>query len=162
MDTISALPAFTCGSLSVDTAMIEVTSEAAAELKRLLAEKQAPAGTGLRLTVERGGCAGLSYAMGLGMPGEGDTIVEREGVIFIVQADSAGYLRGSRVDFEDTLNDSGFKIHNPNAARSCGCGTSFEPAPESVVNAGGKTAEAALPVADGSACGGKDAADAAA
>lgn len=142
--------------------MIEVTSEAAAELKRLLAEKQAPAGTGLRLTVERGGCAGLSYAMGLAQPGEGDTVVERDGVIFIVEAASAGYLRGSKVDFEDTLNDSGFKIHNPNAARSCGCGTSFEPAPESVANAGGKPAEAALSVADGSACGGTDAATAAA
>jgi iron-sulfur cluster assembly protein len=115
--------------------MIEITFEAVAELRALLAEKQAPAGTGLRLMVERGGCAGLSYAMRLGLPEEGDTVVERDGLSFIVEAASAGYLRGSKVDYEDSLNDSGFKIHNPNAARSCGCGTSFEPA-----NAGASTA----------------------
>ncbi len=127
--------------------MIEVTPEAAAELRRLLAEKQAPEGTGLRLLVERGGCAGLSYGMTLGVPAEGDTVVERDGVNFIVQADSAGYLRGSKVDYEDSLNDSGFKIHNPNAARSCGCGTSFEPAER------GGPVPAAAPLPDGEACG---------
>jgi len=100
----------------------------------------------LRLMVERGGCAGLSYAMTLGLPAEGDAVVEKDGVIFIVESGSAGYLRGSRVDYEDSLNDSGFKIHNPNAARSCGCGTSFEPAEK------GGPVEAAAPVPDGS-CG---------
>jgi iron-sulfur cluster assembly accessory protein len=126
--------------------MIEVTSKAAAELRLLLAEKQAPEGTGLRLMVERGGCAGLSYAMSLGQPADGDTVVEQDGVKFIVEASSAGYLRGSQVDYEDSLNDSGFKIHNPNAARSCGCGTSFEPAEK------GGPVEASLPQADGEAC----------
>lgn len=129
--------------------MIEVTPQAAAELRRLLAEKQAGAGTGLRLMVERGGCAGLSYAMSLGEPAEGDAVVEKDGVIFIVEAASAGYLRGSRVDYEDSLNDSGFKIHNPNAARSCGCGTSFEPADKA------GPVEASAPVPDGS-CGSTD------
>ncbi len=126
--------------------MIEVTSAAATELKRLLAEKHAGEGTGLRLMVERGGCAGLQYAMGLGMAAEGDAVVESEGVRFIVEAASADYLRGSKVDYEDSLNDSGFKIHNPNAARSCGCGTSFEPAVQ-----GGKEAAEAVP--DGTGCG---------
>lgn len=126
--------------------MIEVTSEAATELRALLSEKEAPAGTGLRLTVERGGCAGLSYAMTLALPADGDAVVEKDGVKFIVEAASAGYLRGSRVDYEDSLNDSGFKIHNPNAARSCGCGTSFEPAEK------GGPVEATSPVPDGS-CG---------
>lgn len=127
--------------------MIEITPHAAAELSHLLAEKQAPAGTGLRLTVERGGCAGLSYAMTLGVPAAGDTVVEQDGVLFIVEAASAGYLQGSRVDYEDSLNDSGFKIHNPNASRSCGCGTSFEPALP------GGPVEASPPTADGAACG---------
>ncbi len=126
--------------------MIEVTSEAAVELRALLSEKEAPVGTGLRLMVERGGCAGLSYAMTLGLPAEGDAVVEKDGVIFIVESGSAGYLRGSRVDYEDSLNDSGFKIHNPNAARSCGCGTSFESAEK------GGPVEATAPVPDGS-CG---------
>lgn len=127
--------------------MIEVTAEAAAELRLLLAEKQAAEGTGLRLMVERGGCAGLSYAMTLGVPAEGDTVVARDGVNFIVEASSASYLRGSTVDYENSLNDSGFKIHNPNAVRSCGCGTSFEPAER-----GGPVA-ASAPVPDGGACG---------
>jgi iron-sulfur cluster assembly protein len=127
-------------------AMIEVTSEAATELRSLLSEKEAPAGTGLRLMVERGGCAGLSYAMTLGLPAEGDAVVEKDGVIFIVESGSAGYLRGPKVDYEDSLNDSGFKIHNPNAARSCGCGTSFEPAGK------GGPVEATTQVPDGS-CG---------
>ena len=128
-------------------AMIEVTAEAATELRRLLAEKQAPAGSGLRLMIERGGCAGLQYAMTVGVAVEGDFVVERDGVSFIVDAASASYLRGSKVDFEDSLNDSGFKIHNPNAARSCGCGTSFEPAER------GGPVPATEPLPDGQACG---------
>lgn len=111
--------------------MIEVTENAAAHLRILLAEKNAGEGTGLRLMVERGGCAGLQYSMTLGVPASDDEVVERDGVTFIVDAASSGYLSGSCVDYEESLNDSGFKIHNPNAARSCGCGTSFEPAASS-------------------------------
>ena len=108
--------------------MIEITDAAVSELRRVLAEKPAETGAGLRLMVERGGCAGLQYAMTVGAAVDGDVTVERGGVSFIVAADSLEFLRGSRVDYEDSLNDSGFKIHNPNAVRSCGCGTSFEPA----------------------------------
>lgn len=127
--------------------MIEITAAAATELRRLLAEKQAAEGSGLRLMIERGGCAGLQYAMTVGLPAAGDAVVERDGVKFIVDAASTDYLRGSTVDYEDSLNDSGFKIHNPNAARSCGCGTSFEPAER------GGSLPAAEPVPDGTACG---------
>ncbi|RYD27566.1 MAG: iron-sulfur cluster assembly accessory protein [Verrucomicrobiaceae bacterium] len=130
--------------------MIEVTDTAAAHLRQLLVDKNAAAGTGLRLLVERGGCAGLQYAMTLGEPAEGDTVVGHAGVNFIVDAASAPYLRGSRVDYEDSLNDSGFKIHNPNAARSCGCGTSFEPAAPSRDDA---AVPVPPPVPDGQACG---------
>lgn len=110
-------------------AMIEVTENAAAQLRILLAEKTAEEGMGLRLMVERGGCAGLQYSMTLGVPAPEDEVIERDGVKFIVDAASSDYLSGSCVDYEESLNDSGFKIHNPNAVRSCGCGTSFEPAP---------------------------------
>ncbi|MDB6133347.1 MAG: iron-sulfur cluster assembly accessory protein [Verrucomicrobiales bacterium] len=129
--------------------MIEVTDTAAAHLRQLLVDKNAAAGAGLRLLVERGGCAGLQYAMTLGEPAEGDTVVGHEGVNFIVDAASAPYLQGSRVDYEDSLNDSGFKIHNPNAARSCGCGTSFEPAAPSLSS----SPAVPPPVPDGPACG---------
>ena len=126
--------------------MIRITPKAVTELRALLAEKQAPAGTGLRLSVERGGCAGLSYSISLAQPAEGDGVVEKDGLLFIVAKDSSGFLGGSEVDYEDSLNDSGFKIHNPNAVRSCGCGTSFELADK------GSPVPATVPLSETSVC----------
>lgn len=110
--------------------MITVTEKAASELTNLLASKEAPEGAGLRLGVERGGCAGLAYTMRIAPPEEGDQIVDLNGTRFIVAQDSFDFLRGCTVDFADELSDRGFKIFNPNASRSCGCGTSFEPTEE--------------------------------
>ncbi|MGJ8695114.1 MAG: HesB/IscA family protein [Verrucomicrobiaceae bacterium] len=110
--------------------MITVTQEAALELKALLIAKDAPEASGLRLGVERGGCAGLAYTMRIGEPEPGDEIIELDGTRFIVAADSLEFLEGCTVDFTDALSDRGFKIFNPNAARACGCGTSFEPTEE--------------------------------
>lgn len=107
--------------------MITITEKASSELKLLLASKDAPKGSGLRLGVERGGCAGLAYAMRIGEPEPGDEIHDLNGTRFIVAHDSFDVLEGCTVDFADELSDRGFKIFNPNAARSCGCGTSFEP-----------------------------------
>ena len=61
---------------------------------------------------------------------EGDEVIDLAGTRFIVAADSFDFLRGCSVEFTDSLSDRGFKIFNPNAARSCGCGTSFEPSEE--------------------------------
>ena len=110
--------------------MITVTEKAAEELKLLLTTKNAPEGSGLRLGVERGGCAGLAYTMRIAEPEDGDEIIDLSGTRFIVAHDSVDVLEGCTVDFADELSDRGFKIFNPNAARSCGCGTSFEPAEE--------------------------------
>jgi len=114
--------------------MITVTERAAEELRGLLERKGAAAGSGLRLAVRKGGCAGWQYVMEVAAPESGDTIVEIPGGRVIVAADSAGKLAGCRVDYVDDLSDAGFRIDNPNAARSCGCGTSFEtttePTPE--------------------------------
>ncbi|MGC6427613.1 MAG: HesB/IscA family protein [Akkermansiaceae bacterium] len=110
--------------------MITVTDIAQSELKALLKSKDAPEGSGLRLGVERGGCAGLAYTMRIGEADDGDEIIDLNGTRFIVAADSFDFLRGCTVDFTDALSDRGFKIFNPNAARSCGCGTSFEPSEE--------------------------------
>lgn len=110
--------------------MITVTEKAAEELKLLLATKNAPEGSGLRLGVERGGCAGLAYTMRIANPEDGDEIIDLSETRFIVAQDSLDVLEGCTVDFADELSDRGFKIFNPNAARSCGCGTSFEPAEE--------------------------------
>ena len=110
--------------------MITVTEKAAEELRLLLTTKDAPEGSGLRLGVERGGCAGLAYTMRIAEPEDGDEIIDLSGTRFIVAYDSFDVLEGCTVDFADELSDRGFKIFNPNAARSCGCGTSFEPAEE--------------------------------
>jgi len=106
--------------------MITLTPDAVQELKALLDRKLAAPDEGLRLGIERGGCAGMSYAMKVDSPKEGDTTVEQDGVQVHIAADSIEYLKGTVVDYSFSLSDSGFKLRNPNAARSCGCGTSFE------------------------------------
>lgn len=125
--------------------MITLTPKAAIALQGLLAKKDAPPTAGLRLAIERGGCAGLAYTMKVAEPQEGDTVVEMEGTRVLIPEDSKDFLAGSTLDFSDSLSDAGFKITNPNAARSCGCGTSFEPAEE------GKKPEYD-PALDGTAC----------
>ncbi len=109
--------------------MISLTSSAVSHLKSLIAAKgtAASADTGLRLRVERGGCAGMQYVMGLDESRSDDRIHSQDGVSIIVDPESLDFLQGSEIDYIDSLTDSGFKLSNPNAARSCGCGTSFEP-----------------------------------
>lgn len=124
--------------------MITLTSKAIEELGKLLASCAKSPQSGLRLAVRRGGCAGWQYEMEVADPEPGDEIVESGTARVIVAADSFDHLRGCEVDFSDDLTDAGFKINNPHAARSCGCGTSFEAAGE---------APAASSVADGEACG---------
>ncbi len=107
--------------------MIQVTDPAFRQLQVLVSEQEDPA-KGLRIYVEHGGCAGLQYGMGLDYAKEGDEIVERDGLKVIIDAESVQFLNGSTIDYSDDLAGAGFRIKNPNAVRSCGCGTSFEPA----------------------------------
>ena len=108
--------------------MITVTDNAVRQL-RVLLEAQAPNDRkGLRVQIAKGGCSGLQYEMTLDTQKDGDSIVEKEGVEFFVDSESANFLRGSTLDYRDGLTGAGFHIENPNAARTCGCGTSFEAA----------------------------------
>ncbi|MBE2285828.1 MAG: iron-sulfur cluster assembly accessory protein [Prosthecobacter sp.] len=109
--------------------MISITSSALGHLKALLVEKNAGSTTGLRLRVEKGGCAGMQYVMALDEAREGDAVETQDGVSVLIDPSSVEFLRGCEIDYVDSLSDSGFKLNNPNAARSCGCGTSFEPRP---------------------------------
>ena len=109
-------------------AMMTLTPRAAERLAHLLAGRAQTPEAGLRLAVRRGGCAGWQYEMNVATPEPGDCVIEQGGARLIVAGDSIEKLRGCEIDFSDDLNDSGFKVHNPNAARSCGCGTSFETA----------------------------------
>ena len=108
--------------------MIEITEAAAKHLRELALEKGTP---GLRLAVEKGGCAGLQYAMSLGEPRAGDEVTERDGGVVSVDPESLPHLTGCTLDYSDDLTGAGFRIINPKAARSCGCGTSFEPGEKS-------------------------------
>jgi iron-sulfur cluster assembly accessory protein len=129
-------------------AFIDITGKAQQELALLLGSKSSSATAGLRLGVSKGGCAGWQYEMKVAEPESGDEMVEIGAARVIIAADSLDKLRGCEVDFSDDLTDAGFKIHNPKARRSCGCGTSFEPEDEPE----GSGAE------DGEVCGGGGAA----
>ena len=106
--------------------MITITDQAARALLDLIAEKGT--GEGLRLGVEKGGCAGLQYIMEVGVARDGDSTIEHGGAKVFIDTASASHLSGSVLDYEDGLSGAGFRIRNPQASRSCGCGTSFEPA----------------------------------
>ena len=108
--------------------MINVTQNAARHLRTLLDAQKQTAGKGLRVQITKGGCSGLHYEMTLDEKKNGDAIVERDGVEFFIDNESAEYLSGATLDFHDGLTGSGFQIVNPNASRTCGCGTSFEAA----------------------------------
>ena len=111
--------------------MLHITESAAEQLRSLAAERSLAGTQGLRLSVEKGGCAGLQYGMEIGDRLEGDETCEAHGAHVFVDGESREYLEGCTLDFTDDLTGAGFRIINPRAARSCGCGTSFEPVAES-------------------------------
>jgi iron-sulfur cluster assembly protein len=116
--------------------MMNVTQDAARQLRNLLEAQKHNAGKGLRVQITKGGCSGMHYEMSLDQKKAGDEVVERDGVEFLLDSESAGFLRGATLDFRDGLTGAGFQITNPNASRTCGCGTSFEPAKEPPVGQG--------------------------
>ena len=101
-----------------------LTPAAAAEIKAMV-EKPENSGKTLRVYVEQGGCSGMQYSMVFDEPRPEDLTAQMHGVSVLVDAFSAQYLRGATVDFSDSLTSGGFKLVNPNARQSCGCGKSF-------------------------------------
>jgi iron-sulfur cluster assembly accessory protein len=104
--------------------VVQVTSSAAEEIKALL-QKPENASKVFRVYVEQGGCSGMQYSMTFDERRPDDFFSEMHGVPVLVDPFSAQYLRGAVVDFSDSLTSGGFKITNPNARQSCGCGKSF-------------------------------------
>lgn len=103
---------------------ISVTERAAQRVAAILARE--PAGAVLRVTVSGGGCSGFQYSFDLDTTRAPDDIaVEQNGVTVVVDPVSLDFLKGARIDFVDDLIGQSFKIDNPNATSSCGCGTSF-------------------------------------
>ena len=106
--------------------MIQVTESAQNRLEALLDDEGKPATHGLRMKVVGGGCSGLRYELSFDdARRENDTEIEAGPVKVILDEKSALYLVGTTLDFVDTLQESGFKIENPNATSTCGCGDSF-------------------------------------
>jgi len=106
---------------------ITLTERAVTELKDLMAGQE-KAEAALRVWVAGGGCSGLQYGMALddGQPEDGDQIFEQSGLKIYVDDLSLKYMEGASVDYVDDTLGGGFKIENPNAVSSCGCGSSFQ------------------------------------
>jgi len=105
--------------------VITLTESAAAEVKSLGSQPE-NSGKVLRFYVEQGGCSGMQYSMVFDEKRSDDLITETHGVSVVVDPFSAKYLKGTLVDFSDALTSGGFKLSNPNAQQSCGCGKSFQ------------------------------------
>lgn len=115
-------------SKTVNTDLISMSPAAAAQLKELIGQQEnASEQLGLRVFVYPGGCSGMSYGMAFeDQPAEDDHTIIVEGVKLYVDEMSASYVGGAQIDYEDSLMGGGFRILNPNAVRSCGCGHSFD------------------------------------
>jgi iron-sulfur cluster assembly protein len=107
--------------------MIHVTEKAAKKIRELLAKDGVPAESGgLRVGVQGGGCSGLTYAMRLETQArDRDKVFEENGARLFVDAKSYLYLNNTTLDYLEDLMKQGFVFHNPQATRSCGCGSSF-------------------------------------
>ncbi len=105
--------------------MIELTDPAIEEVKRLLKQEKKE-NWGLRVGVTGGGCSGLSYTLAFDeKPGDNDQVFDIDGVPIFIDPKSYLFLNGLQLDFSNELLTGGFKFVNPNASRSCSCGTSF-------------------------------------
>ena len=108
----------------MNTESVTVTERAARRIGEIL--KNEPQGTMLRVSVEGGGCSGFQYKFDTERAKtDDDIVIERDGATVLIDAVSLQYLGGSEIDFVDDLIGASFRINNPQAKASCGCGTSF-------------------------------------
>jgi iron-sulfur cluster assembly accessory protein len=114
-------------SLITSTSEQLILTDAAVERIKQILAKEGKQDAGLRLYISGGGCAGMSYGMSIDDSiSNDDAVVKTRGIKVIVDKLSLIYLRGSKIDYVENLQSSGFKVDNPNAAASCGCGLSFK------------------------------------
>jgi iron-sulfur cluster assembly protein len=111
--------------------IVNITDKAADKARNLLQERGVETGA-LRVFVAGGGCSGYQYGMSLAQEAEeDDLVIEQAGVRLLVDPESAPLLQGAEIDYVDDIMKSGFTIFNPNAVRSCACGSSFDTADSS-------------------------------
>ncbi len=106
-------------------APVTLTAGAIAEIKRLMNEEAFDAENLLRVGVKGGGCSGMTYVLGFDKPTDKDEQFEIAGIPCIMEKSHGIYLTGMEVEWEGGLNSRGFTFKNPNASKTCGCGTSF-------------------------------------
>jgi iron-sulfur cluster assembly accessory protein len=125
-DAIGGTPSLLENSpLSPDAESVKLTPEAVEAVKKVMAEEGEP-GDSLRVSVIGGGCAGYQYDLNFDKEERiGDVVLEYGDVKVIIDPISAGYLKGTVIDYTTGLNGTGFKFVNPNAKRTCGCGSSW-------------------------------------
>jgi iron-sulfur cluster assembly protein len=110
-----------------ETTVVTLTERAAVKVGALMAGEPAGEAEVLRVAIQGGGCSGFEYALGFDRGAQaGDHELEFHGVKVVVDPFSAPYLQGSTIDFLEGLQESGFKIDNPNVVAACGCGHSFQ------------------------------------
>jgi iron-sulfur cluster assembly protein len=110
---------------TLTVAPIQFTINAVKEVKRLMNEENFDKNQKLRVGVKGGGCSGMTYVLGFDLQLEDDEVYDYEGMEFIMNKSHELYLAGMQVDWQDGLNSRGFTFTNPNASKTCGCGTSF-------------------------------------
>ena len=109
--------------------MLTMTDKASVKAKELFEEKGLTGVGGLRVFVVGGGCSGYQYGMALAREfDDDDLVIEHGGIKLVVDPDSAPLLEGAEIDYVDDLMKAGFTVYNPNAVKSCACGTSFQTA----------------------------------
>jgi iron-sulfur cluster assembly accessory protein len=111
--------------VTTETAPVQLSVRAVAEIKRLMAAADFDQSKFLRIGVKGGGCSGMSYILGFDEKQPADQTFEADGVSYIMNPGHGIYLMGMEVDWQDGLNARGFTFTNPNASKTCGCGTSF-------------------------------------
>jgi iron-sulfur cluster assembly accessory protein len=104
---------------------ISVTENAAKQIKTMLDEASEGKDKALRVYIEGGGCSGMQYGMVFDEKKTDDFVFSQSGVDVVIDPQSLEFLKGSVIDYVDSIQGSGFRIQNPNAKTSCGCGKSF-------------------------------------
>jgi iron-sulfur cluster assembly protein len=112
-------------SESTGLSPVTFTQGAITEIRRLMGEEGFDRSKYLRVGVKGGGCSGLSYVLGFDDRAESDEAFDYEGLCFIMNKAHGIYLGGMEINWQDGLNSRGFTFSNPNASKTCGCGTSF-------------------------------------
>jgi iron-sulfur cluster assembly protein len=116
--------------------MIEITDKGAEKVHEFLASQEADTSVaGLRVGVRGGGCSGFQYQLAFDEQRDSDVVFESHGLKLLVDGESLQFVRGSTIDYEESLQGAGFKVNNPNVVAACGCGSSFRVAEEEQVSA---------------------------